>query len=374
MNGRTQRGALLLVFLALGVDPLLAASYTATLLHPAGFDTTYADGASDQIQAGSGKGTSTGGEFHALLWTGTADSVVDLQPIGYGRSFALAAFGDNQVGVAEYGGEHAILWHGTAASAIDLNPAGFHDSRAVGVWGGTQVGSGRLFIAPLLEEHALLWHGTADSIVDLHPVGFYESEASDVWGDTQVGVSRLTVSGPFHAMLWHGTAESKVDLHPAGFTSSFAFGVYGEQQVGVVAGPATVNQFHAMLWAGTTASAVDLNPVGAVTSRAIGVAGGIQVGDATFFDDTLGLATHAYAWQGTAASALDLHPFLSDLGPAFVWSTASDVAENGTIVGYAKTIDGTSYAVLWTPIPEPSLFAMLVCVVCRAALVRTRML
>ncbi len=75
-------------------------------------------------------------------------------------------------------------WNGTAASVVDLHPAGFGHSEAYGVAGGSQVGIGSSFGA---DQHALLWNGTAASVVDLHPAGFTESRASAVAGGSQVG-------------------------------------------------------------------------------------------------------------------------------------------------------------------------------------------
>jgi hypothetical protein len=54
---------------------------------------------------------------------------------------AWATSGDQQVGV---GGGHALLWRGTAASMVDLHPRGFVSSMATAVFGGQQVGMGEL--------------------------------------------------------------------------------------------------------------------------------------------------------------------------------------------------------------------------------------
>lgn len=58
---------------------------------------------------------------------------------------------------------HAILWTGTAASAVDLNPSGFTSSQANGVTDGEQAGSARSANGV---SHAMLWRGTAASAVD----------------------------------------------------------------------------------------------------------------------------------------------------------------------------------------------------------------
>jgi hypothetical protein len=92
-------------------------------------------------------------------------------------------------------GEHALLWSGTAASVVDLHPVGFAASRAGGVWGNRQVGYG----VPQTDSNdiswrALLWSGTAESVVNLHPAGFRWSCASDTWGVWQVGRACRTMA------------------------------------------------------------------------------------------------------------------------------------------------------------------------------------
>jgi hypothetical protein len=111
-----------------------------------------------------------------------------------------------------------------------------------------------------------------------------------------------------------------------------------------------------MLWHGSAASAIDLNPPGYDRSSGLGIAGTSQVGWGA--GPATGGLQHALLWNSTAASGLDLHSYLTGLGPNFTSSVANGVADNGTIVGTAY--DGNhNYAVLWTPIPEPSSFALL---------------
>ncbi len=147
-----------------------------------------------------------------------------------------------------------------------------------------------------------MWTGTAASRVDLHPIGFTDSYANDVSGTSQVGSGDVTATGPFHSLLWSGTAASAVDLHPASFNGSEAFGVSGAGQVGWGYASSTGNKAHALLW------------------------------------------------RGTAASVVDLHSFLSHSGSMADSSYATDIDENGTIVGYVKSAGGIPRAVLWTPV------------------------
>jgi hypothetical protein len=143
---------------------------------------------------------------------------------------------------------HAMLWTGSAASAVDLHPPGYSSSYAYGVSGGQQVGEGT--VGGL--RHALLWTGSAQSVVDLHPKGFRETVAVAVAAGWQVGWG-VADDGSRHALLWNGTADSVVDLHlvlPAGFTASEAAGIDSSGNViGTANGPAIVTgRGQAILW------------------------------------------------------------------------------------------------------------------------------
>jgi hypothetical protein len=111
----------------------------------------------------------TGGGYHALLWTGSASSYVDLHPRNSGISSSVAmGIGDGQqVGYVSGPGYawHAALWSGTAESFVDLNPPVFTTSWAAGVSGGRQVGYGETATGDV--GHALLWAGSANTYVDL---------------------------------------------------------------------------------------------------------------------------------------------------------------------------------------------------------------
>ena len=169
-----------------------AVAYKATLLHPlSGYSDSFGYGVSGGSQAGYGN---VGGNSHALLWSGTPASAVDLHPAGFANSQAASVSGSRQLGigfVAATNQYHALLWQGTATSFVDLHPAGFTNSFGYNVSGNIQVGFGT---APGSVEHALLWRGTAASVVDLHPAGYGRSTASDVSGSNQVGYGGIGAS------------------------------------------------------------------------------------------------------------------------------------------------------------------------------------
>ncbi len=288
-------------------------------LNPANFTVSYAFALAGGSEVGYGYGTATTNNYHALLWTGTAASAVDLNPTnisGITSSIAEGVSGNTQVGysIVTGGGTgsngHALLWTGTAASAVDLNPTnvtGITSSFALAVSGSTVVGNG-YGIGTGSNKHALLWMGTASSAVDLNPtniVGFTNTFAQNVSGGTEVGYGNGSATGGNnHALLWSGTAGSAVDLNPtniAGITDSQALGVSGGLQVGYGDGPATSFNSHALVWTGTAGSAFDLNaflPNGFNTSsQAFGVdSNGDIVG---YGQGSSG--THAFLWHLASA-------------------------------------------------------------------------
>ncbi len=204
---KSRKQTIWMLALAIVAVPLAAeAQYTSIDLTPSGFGGSYGYGISGGQQVGWGY---TGGNDHALLWSGTADSAVDLNPSGFGASYGNGISGGQQVGcggywnTGGYRGSHALLWSGTAASAVDLNPSGFSDSVALGISGSQQVGYGDRADNT---EHALLWSGTAASAVDLQ--SFLSSDYT--WSEAQgidangniVGEAWNNSTSQWDAILW----------------------------------------------------------------------------------------------------------------------------------------------------------------------------
>lgn len=335
--------------------------YQAVDLHPAELTESWACGVDGAQQVGCGcYGVASSSSVRAMLWHGTAASAVDLHPAGFTFSRINGIDGGQQVGWGNvyyvHGGRkpylvnyyHAVLWTGSAASAVDLHPAGFGQSWGSGVGGGQQVGyADRYYYVKkkggyyVYECHALLWTGTAASVVDLHPAGFTSSYASGVSGGQQVGWG-IYPDGDDHALLWMGSAASAVDLHPVGFSQSWALGVGGGQQAGY--GVATEGNNHALLWTRSAASALDLHPAGFTSSVANGANGLQQVGYGFYTDGT----QHALVWTESAASVVDLNTFLPT---GFTNSVATGIDAAGDIVGYAwgPASFGNHHAFLWEP-------------------------
>lgn len=309
------------------------AGWTVTNLNPTGstFSTTRAISQGQQVGY-----TIIGGKQRASLWSGTANSWVDLAPANAVSSAAYGVDGGYQTGqVVLNGVQRASLWNGTSASRIDLHPTGATQSNALAISGSQAAGYATIGGI----DRAGVWSGSAGSWVDLSPAGATGSVAWATSGAQQAGYA--WVGGIHRAALWNGSAASWVDLNPPGASESNVWGVSGGQQAGSV----YIGGFQrASLWSGTAASWVDLNPVGSTQSAAFGLGEQRQVGYATF-----GGTYRAGLWQGTAASWVDLSAYLP---PGFSYSIARGVerdAYNTYIAGYGfNTTTGQEEALFWT--------------------------
>lgn len=196
-------------------------AHSAIDLHPDGyrFSTTY------NVHNGWQYGAAWLGSSHAFKWQGTAESGIDMHPAGYRASWATFGDGSHTVGTVTplTGQDHAALWTDDD-SVIDLNPPGYPRSYGLHFSENQQVG--QAYFESGGSYHAFLWSGTAESGVDLNPPGWRSSSATATNGFQQVGGGRVSAtSGDGHALLWNGTADSFVDLGallPVG-TSSSAF-------------------------------------------------------------------------------------------------------------------------------------------------------
>jgi hypothetical protein len=190
---------------------------------------------------------------YAAIWSGTADSFVNLNPVGADSSEVYATTGSQQAGVAGIGGvDHAGLWFGTAASFVDLHPtaSGAISSSASGATGTQQSGS---VYFPGSVVHAALWSGTPGSFVDLNPLGAVHSSATAITSTFQVGWAVGATTGT-HAGIWSGTPESFVDLDDYldnGYGDSAANGIWTDGSIILVSGRANnlaTGMDDAILW------------------------------------------------------------------------------------------------------------------------------
>jgi uncharacterized membrane protein len=140
-------------------------------LHPAmGFLRSFAAGVSGNYQVGSGVtpgSFGTDGPQHALAWSGTAASVMDMHPMGWSQSGAVdvSSYGTVGFGMQQSNSNpHALLWRGTPAAGIAIrdlhgaipNSANYSHSWAYGInANGDIVGEAR--IANSNNSDGVLW-------------------------------------------------------------------------------------------------------------------------------------------------------------------------------------------------------------------------
>jgi len=388
-------GALLGMAVAAQASP----AYQGISLYPLAAPTGGTVGTIQGINDGQTFGSvQIGSNTLAAIWSGNGSLAV-LQPSNlgyYSGSMVMSGAPGIQGGWAvnsDNSQNHAMLWTGAANTAIDLNPTNlyaYYNSQINAVSTGQQVGSGASISHG---THAVIWAGTTDSAIDVNPAGAAGSVLLGTDGINQVGYTTANVfytgsnpPGLLQAGLWSGTADSYVNLTPPAASWSFrtlgavgssqAVAVFGRQQVGnaVVTvqdwhNPANITFVnHALLWTGTGSSAVDLNPADHNASWALATNGSLQVGyTVDYLADTD--LTQAAVWQGTAASELNLQQFL----PAgFQSSQAYSIDAAGDIFGVGLDNFGVYHALEWTPLPEPGQFGAISVVLVALLLTRIR--
>lgn len=103
-------------------------------LNPSGFvvgSAAMAISGNQEVGYGAPPGTNLndnlgGSNYHALVWNGTAATYSDLNPTGFLISEALGTNGSQQIGIGYvtdtnvYDTEQALLWNGSAASVVNL--------------------------------------------------------------------------------------------------------------------------------------------------------------------------------------------------------------------------------------------------------------
>ena len=322
--------ALLGVF---AVVPLASAQfYTAVDLQPVGnpvFETWCNAVASGQ-QGGYGW---DGFNEHAVIWSNSSSSFIDLSPSSYPWSQINGTDGVHQVGYVQGSDfvQHAAYWSGSAPSMQLLPGVGSQTSDAFAISNGAAGG--------FVGGQAAYWPTLTSPFINLNPAGYVGAQVNGIGGSLQAGTAFDGSGG--YAIMWSGTAASAVPLGPL---NSEALATDGVQEVGDANG-------HAFLWTGSAASGIDLNPVGYASSSALAVSNGKQVGTYSNRGDF-----HAAVWSGSAASVVDLNQFLPNYGPGGVIA-ATSIAPDGTIGGYYADTLGEVHAVLWIPAGPPVVFS-----------------
>jgi probable HAF family extracellular repeat protein len=289
-------------------------------------------------------------QTHGALWTPAgARTSIDLNPAGYFSTTVTGLAAGRQVGFGyatkpnftqQY---HALMWSGSAQSMIDLNPLHFDGSIAHAIDGLTIVGSG---YRNGVGSHALVWFGTPAVMRDLNPPGYAGSEALAAANGYQAGYVMVKGVGP-HAYIWHGSPFNGRDLNPRQDGTSYISGIFGNVAIGAVT---TEYGQHAYMWNSLSSSVgIDLNTSQFVETAAVAASGNKQVGwgeVGTFVPRGTPAAYHAVVWFGSAGSCIDLQRFLP---VGFVASKAVAIAPDGTILGIAEDKSGKTHAFLWVP-------------------------
>ncbi|MGI8924743.1 MAG: hypothetical protein ACR2HJ_12065 [Fimbriimonadales bacterium] len=310
----------------------VSAQYTVQEL-PTESEFGWALGAGGGQIIGAGFGAGEG----ALLWEGPPyDKYVNLHPPGFDGSAVIGVGGGKQGGYGVIADRrHAVIWSGSAGSVVDLHRPDLYGSgtEARATDGTSQVGGGGRGGGI---GHAVLWRGTAETLVELHPDGYQDSVAYGVWGDRQIG----NLEGRIPVM-WSGTAGSMVLLPlPKGYNNGFANGIHGEQIVGSSIKDGTGR---AIRWHTDGKGFIDLTPP-TWGAAAIATNGIQQVGSG---GPPGAERAHAFVWSGTAETLLDLHQFLP---PEFEESHALGIDGNGTIAGWARRPGWQPQPFVWTPV------------------------
>jgi uncharacterized protein (TIGR03382 family) len=223
-------------------------------LQPLGVGSTYAYSIRDSEQAGSAY--PSGLPERAVVWHGTAESMVYLHPTGnVYSSEAIATDGSHQGGWVRYGTfpniglYHAAMWSGSSATFQDLQPSEVQESYITGMAPGQQVG---WTSTPDLGRQAAVWSGSAASWQNFGVPGMGTSELLATTGTEQVGAVH---PGLPKAAIWFNSAASYLDLHqflPPAFYDSTATCVYRDGTTIYVGGWAHIGSHNeAILWTGT---------------------------------------------------------------------------------------------------------------------------
>lgn len=199
-------------------------------LHPIGFQSSSIDATDGDQHVGT---AFRNGSIYAGLWD-TTGSFTNLSPF---IPLAFANDVSNGVQVGGYGDVNLIRacrWNGTAESFVDVHPVGYHRSSLAAIDGTNFVGSaGR----STEWDHAVLWKSDG-TFVDLHVDRFELSRAIDAEHDIQIGyVGDHCFGGGYYsectqAGFWRGSKESWHSLHqylPTHYSTSQAKAIFADE-------------------------------------------------------------------------------------------------------------------------------------------------
>jgi hypothetical protein len=199
-------------------------------------------------------GTVTGNNYHALLWSGSVASYLDLNPDGFISSYAIGTNGTQQAGYvsgsATGGNTHALLWNGSRDGVIDLHqflPASlinsFHESFATGIDSyGNIIGYVSREGSSYPETRAVLWQpipepctllllgfGAAVALKrkNVKKENYMKSETRRISLFAVVALTLLTGSITYADNIYVTSGTSIIKIDSSGNKSSFASGPEG---------------------------------------------------------------------------------------------------------------------------------------------------
>lgn len=230
-------------------------------------------GGGQEVGYGTNVGTASFNTY-ALLWQGANSAAIDLTPsANFSSAEALATDGTVQGGMATPSsnpfGTDAVVWHGTAASIVNVAPAGYEYSLIEGVGGGQEVGGAAVNASG--NYLAYLWNGTNPGI-NLNPTGYDSSTALGTNGTTQVGYGYAFKINrdQYQALMWTGSAASAFDLSTVlptyvNFNFAQAYSVNGAGDIYGLAQDSAGN-YYAIEWSPAAPLPGDTNMDGTVDS------------------------------------------------------------------------------------------------------------
>ncbi|MBL0869572.1 MAG: hypothetical protein IBJ18_03230 [Phycisphaerales bacterium] len=345
-------------------------SYAATVLAPSGSVDTFFYGAGGAIAVGTAEFPAIGSPFpdarnaHAILWNSATSSFTDLHPEGFSGSYAFSARNGQQVGYGFIGqGNRALLWTGSAASMVDLTASYMDSATLTDTDGQFQVGGA---ITPNSEGSsvAFIWNGTAESAVQIHPVILAESYAYAI-RDGRIAGTGSDFDFMQLGVYWPSATAEAILVRPSGYDETSIVDIVGPWAVGTGTGFATGGPRHAILWDPINlANSVDIHPTGnpayinSYPAKALStgpgpndfiIVGSVAVETSPGSGETL---EHACVWIGPS-TFIDLH---STVPAGYVLSKATGIDSNGNIYGWATDLAASSdyIAIRWSPVTAPA--------------------
>ena len=316
---------------------------------------------------------------------------------GYAASRALGVSDAGQVAGVDFPASgtspsRAFVWSAGAGLQMLAPLSGANDSYGVAInTNGIAVGSSTW-------SKAVLWAAGSSVATQLPDLGGTNSYARDINGANAIAGYAKVPSGSYQATLWSPSGGGGYSVTSLGLVSGLnqSYGL-GINASGQVVGYGATNQptdARAFVWTdgagisalpllsgGSVSEGYGINDSGATTGWSGSTAGdravlwgnaasgyaptdlGVLAGDASSRAWALNNAgvvvgrstgtggDRAFVWADATAGMVDLNTVLTN-GTGWTVNTAYDVNNLGWIVGWA-TYNGTTHAVLLTPVPAP---------------------